>query len=124
MREKEKILNTNQQSNNKEKWTKLSGNLSIYIDVWCSLNGRFQQRMFNSSIDMLTVDWHPFKPVSFLMPLLTEYNSYRYVSIYIVLDLSRIQNKILNTSKCTLMINYTVKNNKKRVILIFYAFQI
>ncbi|OAD57753.1 Vitamin K-dependent gamma-carboxylase, partial [Eufriesea mexicana] len=62
----------------KTKWPPLSSNLSIYIDVWCSLNGRFQQRMFNPNVDMLTVDWHPFKPISFLMPLLSQYNSYRY----------------------------------------------
>ncbi|XP_053994266.1 vitamin K-dependent gamma-carboxylase [Hylaeus volcanicus] len=60
------------------KWTRLSTNLSIYIDVWCSLNGRFQQRMFDPTVDLLTVDWHPFKPISFLMPLLSQYNSYRY----------------------------------------------
>ncbi|XP_076642244.1 gamma-glutamyl carboxylase [Halictus rubicundus] len=60
------------------KWSRLSSNLSIYIDVWCSLNGRFQQRMFDPNVDFLTVDWHPFKPISYLMPLLSQYNSYRY----------------------------------------------
>ncbi|KAH0564429.1 vitamin K-dependent gamma-carboxylase [Cotesia glomerata] len=58
-------------------WSQISGNLSIYVDVRCSLNGRFQQRIFNPEIDMLTVDWHPFKPVSFLMPLLTQFSGYR-----------------------------------------------
>ncbi|XP_078050289.1 gamma-glutamyl carboxylase isoform X2 [Augochlora pura] len=61
-----------------EKLSPLSSNLSIYMDVWCSLNGRFQQRMFDPNVDLLTVDWHPLKPVLFLMPLLTQYNSYRY----------------------------------------------
>ncbi|XP_028048732.2 vitamin K-dependent gamma-carboxylase isoform X2 [Monomorium pharaonis] len=78
MRRKEEALRTDYQSKDKEKWMKLSTNLSIYIDVWCSLNGRFQQRIFDPNVDMLTVDWHPFKPVSFLMPLLTQYSSYRY----------------------------------------------
>jgi len=78
MRRKEE-LRTKHYSEDMEKWMKLSTNFSVYIDVWCSLNGRFQQRIFNPNIDMLTVDWHPFKPVSFLMPLLTQYNSYRYV---------------------------------------------
>ena len=27
---------------------------------------------------MLTAEWHPFKPVSYLMPLLTQFSSYRY----------------------------------------------
>ncbi|XP_033335453.2 gamma-glutamyl carboxylase isoform X2 [Megalopta genalis] len=61
-----------------EKLPPLSTNLSIYLDVWCSLNWRFQQRIFDPNVDLLTVDWHPLKPVSFLMPLLTQYNSYRY----------------------------------------------
>ncbi|CAL7951877.1 unnamed protein product [Xylocopa violacea] len=68
----------NLQRDRKSGWSRLSSNLSIYIDVWCSLNGRFQQRMFNPNVDLLTVDWHPFKPISFLMPLLSQYNSYRH----------------------------------------------
>ncbi|PSN30216.1 Vitamin K-dependent gamma-carboxylase [Blattella germanica] len=55
----------------------LSKNISIYIDVWCSLNGRFQQRMFDPRVDLLTVNWSPFKEVSFLMPLLTEFSDLR-----------------------------------------------
>ncbi|XP_025156701.1 vitamin K-dependent gamma-carboxylase isoform X2 [Harpegnathos saltator] len=78
MRRKEKALSDSRQAEEKQMWMKLSANLSIYIDVWCSLNGRFQQRVFDPHVDMLTVDWHPFKPVSYLMPLLTQYNSYRY----------------------------------------------
>ncbi|XP_032670283.1 vitamin K-dependent gamma-carboxylase isoform X2 [Odontomachus brunneus] len=78
MRRKKEALSDNRQSEEMQMWIKLSANLSIYIDVWCSLNGRFQQRVFDPRVDMLTVDWHPFKPVSFLMPLLTQYNSYRY----------------------------------------------
>ncbi|XP_034183188.2 gamma-glutamyl carboxylase [Osmia lignaria lignaria] len=72
------IFDNYRQRDGKTKWTPLSTNLSIYIDVWCSLNGRFQQRMFDPNVDLLTVDWHPFKPISFLMPLLSQYNSYRY----------------------------------------------
>ncbi|XP_054262450.1 vitamin K-dependent gamma-carboxylase [Macrosteles quadrilineatus] len=52
-------------------------NVSIHIDVWCSLNRRFQQRMFDPRVDLLTVDWSPFQPVSWLMPLLTELSSWR-----------------------------------------------
>ncbi|EFN74492.1 Vitamin K-dependent gamma-carboxylase [Camponotus floridanus] len=78
MRRKEETLSTHYRVEDKEKWMRLSSNLSIYMDAWCSLNGRFQQRIFDPNIDMLTVDWHPFKPVSFLMPLITQYNSYRY----------------------------------------------
>ncbi|KOC64246.1 Vitamin K-dependent gamma-carboxylase [Habropoda laboriosa] len=72
------LFDKNRQRDRKSKWTRLSSNLSIYIDVWCSLNGRFQQRMFDPSVDLLTADWHPLKPISYLMPLLSQYNSYRY----------------------------------------------
>lgn len=82
MRRREETLSTRYRFEDKEKWMRLSTNLSIYMDVWCSLNGRFQQRIFDPNVDMLRVDWHPLKPVSFLMPLLTRYNSYRYVYFY------------------------------------------
>ncbi|XP_051155289.1 vitamin K-dependent gamma-carboxylase-like isoform X2 [Leptopilina boulardi] len=62
----------------KEKQVTLSSNISIYVDVWCSLNGRFQQRMFKPNVDILTAEWHPLKPVSFLVPLLTKFNLHRY----------------------------------------------
>ncbi|XP_076754527.1 gamma-glutamyl carboxylase isoform X2 [Xylocopa sonorina] len=76
--EQENQVLENLRRDRKSGWSRLSSNLSIYIDVWCSLNGRFQQRMFNPNVDLLTVDWHPFKPISFLMPLLSQYNSYRH----------------------------------------------
>ncbi|XP_069669123.1 vitamin K-dependent gamma-carboxylase isoform X2 [Periplaneta americana] len=56
---------------------RLSGNISIHVDVWCSLNGRFQQRMFDPRVDLLTADWSPVKAVTWLMPLLTEFSSWR-----------------------------------------------
>ena len=69
----------NKPNKNREKWGNLSSNISVYVDVWCSLNGRFQQRMFKPDVDIITAEWHPFKPVSFLVPLLTQLISYRYV---------------------------------------------
>lgn len=54
-----------------------SENISIYIDVWCSLNKRFQQRMYNPNYDLLKANWSPFKKVEWLMPLLSEYNNFR-----------------------------------------------
>jgi vitamin K-dependent gamma-carboxylase len=54
-----------------------SENISIFIDVWCSLNGRFQQRMFDPNYDLLQANWSPFKPVEWLKPVLSEYNDLR-----------------------------------------------
>lgn len=50
----------------------LSGNISIYVDIWCSMNGRFVQRMFDSKVDLLQTSWSPFHKVPYLMPLLDE----------------------------------------------------
>ncbi|KAJ3643909.1 hypothetical protein Zmor_026591 [Zophobas morio] len=54
-----------------------SENISIYVDVWCSLNGRFQQRMYDPNYDLLKANWSPFRPVEWLKPVLTEYNDLR-----------------------------------------------
>ncbi|XP_052750456.1 vitamin K-dependent gamma-carboxylase [Galleria mellonella] len=55
----------------------LSNNLSVYIDVWCSLNGRFTQRMFDPNVDILTAYWSPFTKTSYLLPLLDEALNWR-----------------------------------------------
>lgn len=55
----------------------MTDDISIYIDVWCSLNGRFQQRMYNPNYDLLKAKWSPFKPVEWLLPLLREYGGLR-----------------------------------------------
>ncbi|OXU20747.1 hypothetical protein TSAR_007390 [Trichomalopsis sarcophagae] len=77
-----------------EPWAQLSSNLSIYMDVWCSLNGRFQQRLFDPNADMLSVDWHPLKPVSYVMPLLRQFSSYRS-------ELERIEQDVFSWSNYT-----------------------
>jgi vitamin K-dependent gamma-carboxylase len=54
-----------------------SEDISIYFDVWCSMNGRFQQRMFDPNIDILTAQWNPFERTSWILPLLEEYTQKR-----------------------------------------------
>lgn len=54
-----------------------SANISIYFDIWCSLNGRFQQRIYNPKVDLVTSNWHPFRKPSFTLPLLREYSHLR-----------------------------------------------
>lgn len=56
-----------------------STNISVYVDVWCSLNGRFVQRMFDPRVDMLKAPWSPFCKIPFLMPLLDETGHWRKV---------------------------------------------
>lgn len=52
-------------------------NISIHVDVWCSMNGRFQQRMFDPKVDLLKAPWSPFEDVQWLMPLLSEAETWR-----------------------------------------------
>lgn len=54
-----------------------SNNFSIYIDVWCNMNGRFQQRVINPTVDILQSNWSPFEKPSFTLPLLSEFTSFR-----------------------------------------------
>ena len=54
-----------------------STNFSIYFDIWLSLNGRFQQRIYDPKVDLGIAKWHPFKKPSFTLPLLREYSHLR-----------------------------------------------
>lgn len=51
--------------------------VSIYVDVWRSLNGRFQQRLVDPRVDLLQAEWSPFRPTPWIMPLLTELTPWR-----------------------------------------------
>lgn len=54
-----------------------SKNISIYFDIWCSMNGRFQQRTFDPRVDILKAPWSPFQQTPWSLPLLTELNHMR-----------------------------------------------
>ncbi|XP_073952043.1 gamma-glutamyl carboxylase isoform X2 [Choristoneura fumiferana] len=56
-----------------------SQNISIYIDVWCSLNGRFVQRMFNPKLDLLQISWSFYQDLPFLMPIIDNATEWRSV---------------------------------------------
>lgn len=47
-------------------------NVSIFFDVWCSLNGRMQQRFFDPNVDALRVPWSPFSRNSWTLELLDK----------------------------------------------------
>ncbi len=52
-------------------------NIALYFDIYRSLNNRFQQRMFDPTVDILTADWHPFYPTPWLKPLLVDLSDWR-----------------------------------------------
>ncbi|KAK3909923.1 Vitamin K-dependent gamma-carboxylase [Frankliniella fusca] len=54
-----------------------SDKLAVHVDVWCSLNGRFQQRIFDPRVDLLSAPWSPFQPVPWVMPLLNQLSPMR-----------------------------------------------
>lgn len=52
-------------------------NVSVYMDVWASLNGRFHQRMVDPAADILHDPWTPWTPVPWLLPLLSNFDRWR-----------------------------------------------
>ena len=52
-------------------------NIELYIDVWRSMNHRFNQRQLDPRVDLLKAEWSPFKPTKWLLPLLTELREWR-----------------------------------------------
>uniref|UniRef100_A0A2C9JGW2 Vitamin K-dependent gamma-carboxylase n=2 Tax=Biomphalaria glabrata TaxID=6526 RepID=A0A2C9JGW2_BIOGL len=52
-------------------------NVELYFDIWQSLNGRFQQRMVNPNVDILTAEWSPFETPSYIMPLIVDLSNWR-----------------------------------------------
>ncbi|EAA10830.4 AGAP006363-PA [Anopheles gambiae str. PEST] len=55
----------------------LRPNVSIYFDIWCSMNGRFQQRIFDPNVDILKAPWSPIEPVQWVLPLLHQFSGLR-----------------------------------------------
>eukprot|EP00058_Branchiostoma_floridae_P019142 XP_002604631.1 hypothetical protein BRAFLDRAFT_92865 [Branchiostoma floridae] len=49
----------------------------FYFDIWKSMNNRFQQRMVDPRVDIVTADWSPFSPSSWMMPLLVDLTPWR-----------------------------------------------
>ncbi|XP_074647934.1 vitamin K-dependent gamma-carboxylase-like isoform X2 [Tubulanus polymorphus] len=52
-------------------------NIELYIDVWKSMNRRFQQRMFDPRVDILTAEWSPFRATPWVLPLLYDLSDWR-----------------------------------------------
>ncbi|KAM4747726.1 vitamin K-dependent gamma-carboxylase [Rhinophrynus dorsalis] len=49
----------------------------IYFDVWVSINDRFQQRLFDPTVDIVKADWSPFLKTSWVKPLLVDLSPWR-----------------------------------------------
>ncbi|NP_001086044.1 gamma-glutamyl carboxylase L homeolog [Xenopus laevis] len=49
----------------------------IYFDVWVSINDRFQQRLFDPTVDIVKAEWSPFHKTPWLKPLLVDLSPWR-----------------------------------------------
>ncbi|XP_063591445.1 vitamin K-dependent gamma-carboxylase-like [Penaeus indicus] len=52
-------------------------NISLHFDVWRSLNKRFQQRVYDPSVDILTAPWSPWEKTPWVLPVLVELSQWR-----------------------------------------------
>ncbi|XP_052859939.1 vitamin K-dependent gamma-carboxylase [Anopheles cruzii] len=66
-------------------------NISVYFDIWCSMNSRFQQRIFNPNVDILRAPWSPFESVEWVLPLLQQFTVHRT-------DMRRLTDTVLGWS--------------------------
>ncbi|XP_033729386.1 vitamin K-dependent gamma-carboxylase-like, partial [Pecten maximus] len=69
-------------------------NVELYMDVWRSLNDRFQQRLYDPNVNLLTTQWGAFSEVSFSFPLLSDLSDWRR-------KLSEIQAELYSLSNYT-----------------------
>jgi vitamin K-dependent gamma-carboxylase len=51
--------------------------IELYMDIWRSMNRRFNQRQVDPRVDLLRAEWSPWKPKEWLMPLMTSLNGWR-----------------------------------------------
>ena len=52
-------------------------NVELYIDIWRSMNHRFNQRQIDPRVDLIRAKWDPFKSTEWVIPLMTELSSWR-----------------------------------------------
>ena len=52
-------------------------NVTINMDIWRSMNHRFNQRQIDPRVDLATAEWNYFKQTKWIMPLLSELSEWR-----------------------------------------------
>lgn len=51
--------------------------VSIYMDIWISLNGRVSQRIYDPRVDIVEAEWSTFTKPTWVLPLLTQFTHWR-----------------------------------------------
>jgi hypothetical protein len=55
----------------------VEGEIEIYVDVWRSMNKRYQQRFINPFVDLAKAPWSPYTDTSWVLPCLFDYDDQR-----------------------------------------------
>lgn len=71
-----------------------SSDISIYFDIWTSMNGRFQQRFYNPYTDLVKAKWSPFSKTDWVLPIMKEFTEMRP-------EMTRIEKTVLAWSNYT-----------------------
>nr|XP_045599854.1 vitamin K-dependent gamma-carboxylase-like [Procambarus clarkii] len=50
---------------------------ALHLDVWKSLNGRFQQRVFDPNVNILKAPWSPWQETRWVLPVVSELSGWR-----------------------------------------------
>lgn len=89
--------------------------VAIYVDVWRSLNGRFQQRLIDPRVNLLEAEWSPFRPTPWLMPLLTELSAWRQ-------KLTQLERNVFNwsdSSRVAFVADFPGKKKKSKLDFLY-----
>jgi vitamin K-dependent gamma-carboxylase len=65
---------------------------AVHLDVWMSMNNRFQQRLVDPRVDLASVEWSPFKENDWIMPCLYDADDKRE-SLEAIHDAYRVEKK-------------------------------
>ena len=52
-------------------------NIELYMDIWRSMNRRFNQRQIDPRVDLLKAKWSPFEKTEWLIPLMSDLSGWR-----------------------------------------------
>jgi vitamin K-dependent gamma-carboxylase len=55
----------------------VEGEIEIYVDVWRSMNKRYQQRFINPFVDLAKAPWSPYTDTPWVLPCLFDYDDQR-----------------------------------------------
>ena len=55
----------------------IDGQIEVYVDVWRSMNKRYQQRFVDPTVDLLQAPWSPYNNTNWVLPCLFDFDHQR-----------------------------------------------